>query len=408
MHPARWIGLGAALWLCPAVVAAGSVVEAWGEAQVHGDAVAAKKKAVADGLKRCIEQVVGITVKNDFSATMQETVKGNESQFNAHVRDTVLQNSEGFIDKYEVLEEKRDGDVIKVRVQARVFESKIVAQVKKLTELITAAGNPKLMVIIQEVTVAENGSRTSSSDSLMASLLEKELLARGVELIGKSEAKGVASKAPAEFDKWMASTDAVLEVGRLAGADLLAFGRLEIKNKGKSEDTGGFAALKGMTHVEIQAILRGVNVVSGAIFSSTPVTAKSFGNSLERAVHRALKGRSKNRQNVVQQTFDSILGDLKNSFQKTADEGRSYSVSVLGVKSLRRQGRRFLKILKGISGVSAVTQKSFRKGRLKVGLSCKCSPTELQDRIFDATEDTKGLDSLDLDTVKGSTLSFKL
>ena len=62
------------------------VVEAVGEAQIKGnDKLAAKQKAVADGLKKCIEQVVGISIKSEFSSQMQETVRGNQSEFNAKV-----------------------------------------------------------------------------------------------------------------------------------------------------------------------------------------------------------------------------------------------------------------------------------------------------------------------------------
>ena len=67
----------AVMQLMSSAVLAQNVVEAWGEAAIQqGDTLRAKKAATADGLKRCIEQVVGITVQNDFSATL----RGNGAQ----------------------------------------------------------------------------------------------------------------------------------------------------------------------------------------------------------------------------------------------------------------------------------------------------------------------------------------
>ncbi len=382
------------------------VVEAIGEANItNGDTVAAKKAALADALKKCIEKVVGISITSEFTAEQQETLKNNQSEFQSKVRDSLVQKADGFIQRYEVLEERAEGTVMRVKVQAHVFESKVKAEVKKLGDLIAAAGNPKLMLVIQEVIVGADGGKKVQKESVLASNLEKELLARGFELRGKSAATGVADDSVKQFDAWMENSDAAAKVARNEGADILIFGRVEINDKGVMEETAGLAALKGQRRVEIVSVIRGMNAATREVFSSKPVQMASIGTNIERALHRAFQGKG---NNLVAQTFNDLLEDLKASFRKTADQGQSYVIVLRGVKSFRKQGQAFIEMLGKVSGVSNVKQKSFTGELLSIDVSCKCTPQELQNGIFQATGSAAELGSLDVESVSGKELSFKL
>jgi hypothetical protein len=163
--------------------------------------------------------------------------------------------------------------------------------------------------------------------------------------------------------------------------------------------------LKGQVRVEITSVIRGVNVASGEVVSTKPVQMVSVGTSEERAVHRALQGRG---NNVVKQTFDDLLEDLKESFKKTASQGQSYVVQLKGVTSFRKQGQGFLEALKRVTGVSDVKQKSFGEGLLVIDVAFKGTPAELQERIFSLADSSEGLSTLDIEGVSGKQLSFRL
>ncbi|MEZ4270098.1 MAG: hypothetical protein R3C68_01245 [Myxococcota bacterium] len=139
--------------------------------------------------------------------------------------------------------------------------------------------------------------------------------------------------------------------------------------------------------------------------SSQPASQSSLGINMERAVLRALKGRG---GNLVDKNFDPLLEQLTTKFQQMAQAGQDFQVSLAGIKSFRRQGRRFLALLEGLSGVSRVTQKSFRGKTLVVDLKCKCTSEVLQERIFAATQGVKDLASLDVQQVQGKRLGFRL
>jgi hypothetical protein len=405
MLSTRAVVIGSLLFSAVAYAQEG-VVEAVGEANIkNGDTVAAKKAATADALKKCIEKVVGISMQSEFTSEQSETLKNNQSEFNQKVKDSLIQKAEGFIQRYEVIDEKADGTVMKVKVQAHVFESKVKAEVKKLGDLIAAAGNPKLMLVIQEVLLGADGTKKVQKESVLAASLEEELIARGFELRGKGTAKDLGDNSLKEFEGWMGDSEAAAKVARDQGADILIFGRVEINDKGEITDTGGLDALKGQRRIEIQSVIRGLNAATKETFSAKPVQMSSVGINVEKALFRAFKGRG---DNLVKQTFTALLEDLKGSFKKTAEQGQQYVIVLKGVKSFRKQGQKFLDVLGAIDGVSNVKQKSFAGDSLLVDLNCKCSSKELQDRIFGASGGQTDLDSLDVESASGKELSFKL
>jgi hypothetical protein len=396
----------------PAWAADEGIVEASGEAQIKdGNEVEAKKAATLDAFRRAIEKVVGIYVESDFSATQRELVKNNQTDFYSKVQDKLVQKAKGFIKTYKVLSAKRTGDVYKVTLRAHVFESKVKAELKSLADLIAAAGNPKLMMVLQEVYV-RNGKSKVSSAALIATSLQTKLMAMGFEFRGKAKAANTADDSLQAYDAWRADVGDISTMAREAGADILIEGRLEIKDLGAvtKEMAGGLDALVGMTKIEIHGAVRGLNTATGEVVATKPILYKEMGSDFDRALHRALRGsRGKGRAyNVIDKTFEKLLADAKTSFEKIAAQGQAYEIRLSNAKSFRKQGGPFIAALEGITGVSSVKQKSFGGGELILDVLCKCSTSELQNRIFSACEAKGGLVDIDLEGVSGKQLSFKL
>ncbi|MEZ4270097.1 MAG: hypothetical protein R3C68_01240 [Myxococcota bacterium] len=239
--------------------AAGDVVEAWGEAQViQGNQAAAKKAATDDALRRCVEQIVGVSIRSEFTSQMQETVRNNQNVFDAQVQDILVKHSSGFVESYDVVEERLEAAVVKIKVRARVYESKITAEVKKLTELIAQAGYPKIMLAVQDVYVT-GGKRRGRDSSQLGAALEERLLARGFELKGQKVAASLITQSPTT---WQEHTQDIASRALNAGADIVIYGILEIADKGVITETP-FDALKGQTRVELTSHLRGLVAATG-------------------------------------------------------------------------------------------------------------------------------------------------
>jgi hypothetical protein len=91
-----------------------------------------------------------------------------------------------------------------------------------------------------------------------------------------------------------------------------------------------------------------------------------------------------------------------------AEKGQSYVVILKGVKSFRAQGKAFVDALASIVGVDEAKQVAFEDASLTVELRCKCTVSELQERIFGAAEKKSDLAALDVESVSGKKLTFKL
>jgi len=382
------------------------IVEASGEAQIKGgDKVAAKKAAVADALRRAIEKVVGIYIESDFSSVQREVVKNNNDQFYSNVSDKLVQKAQGFIKSYDVLAEKAEGDVLNVTVRAHVFESKVKAELKSLADLIAAAGNPKLMVVIQEVHVAANGEQSVSQTGEFAGYIQEELLKLGFELRGKEKAADTADESVEAYDAWSKDVGGIARMAREAGADIVIEGRVEFRDMGKvtPEMAGGLDSLVGSTKLVVGGVVRGVDAATGDIFSVKTLMHKEFGSDFERGSLKRGK-----RINAVLTTFDQLLADATIAFKKTADRGQAYVVELKGVTSFRKQGKGFIKLLGDLNGVTSVKQKAFTGDSLEIDVLCKCSTEELQERIFSACDANASLSNIDIVNTSGKKLAFKL
>ena len=386
--------------------AGGQWVEATGEAQIgDGGEVAAKKTAEADAFLKCIEKVVGVMITSEFTSEQQEVVKNNQNEFYANIRDQLSKKSQGFIKTYEVLNEEKFGDIMKVTVKAQVFESKLKAQAIALADLLKVAGNPRLMIVIQEVEIAPNGKFKIRADSTLSVELEHLLLEKGFKLISAKRAREIARLSPAKFDAFSSNVEKVSRIARDGGATLVVMGRIEITNKGAIENTAGLDALKGQIRLELKTQLRAIETSTNEVISSGSNQMVTFGISEERALHRALRGRGKN---LVKQNFDTIFEDFKKHLLQKAKQGQQFIVELLGMKSFRKEGRSFMSLLKSLPDVSQVAQKSLKKKKLVVSLSCRCTLDSLQEAVLAGVEGVTDLKDLDIQEVSGTHLKFAL
>lgn len=384
-------------------------VVATGEAEIDAQGVqAAEDAALGRALSRAVEKVVGITVESDFSMAMREVVKGNESRFNADVRDSVLKHSEGFIAEYDVLEKARAGQRIRVRVRADVYESKVKAEIEHLAELIKNAGDPRVMVVIQEVIYRGGGKARIKEPSELKAKLEQVFKREGFRLQGTSQARKLSARSVDRFDAFQDDRVAALELARSEGADILIAGRIAISDRGVIGKDSPIRALVGKVKVEVEADVRALLVSSGEVLSPAPIRFNEMGSDFSGAVLRIYRGSRGRGYNVVERISNTIIPDIKERLSRIAQDGRTWLVELRGVQNYRRQGRAFLSVMKDVPGVSQARERNFADGRLEIEVECRCTQSELQNRVFDAVSEDRALGSLDLAASGGGRLTFKL
>lgn len=126
------------------------VVEAEGSAPiVDGNLEGAKKTALGEAMKSALGLVVGVYVSQDALVSMSVLIDEN-----------ITSQTEGYIEKYEVLREGREGEFYKTRIRAHVRKEDITAKLRTLETEPQKLGNPVIGFDIQELS---DGKETGTS-----------------------------------------------------------------------------------------------------------------------------------------------------------------------------------------------------------------------------------------------------
>ena len=140
MKPLRALALLAVLVARP-VPAADDVrtTEATGQAAVAGDLLAAKDQAKDDALRSCVQQVA-TTVVTAATETDQAQL----------LSDRIYAHSVGYVRKFQVLEDRQDGNTWTTRLRCEVSEAKLDEDLLAFGIAYRRAGMPRVVVLVAE------------------------------------------------------------------------------------------------------------------------------------------------------------------------------------------------------------------------------------------------------------------
>ncbi len=151
------------LWLAALLIAAGcshgrlkpgpgeqgEVIESEGWSPSDGDLLKSRQRALAEAQRKAVERVVGvfISAKTRVDAAV-------------HVDSRIMANVEGYIRKYDVLEERNEAGFFKMRIRALVLYRKIGDDLRELGLLRPPPppGNPRVSVLLKPDGAAGSGS----------------------------------------------------------------------------------------------------------------------------------------------------------------------------------------------------------------------------------------------------------
>jgi hypothetical protein len=115
------------------------VVEAEGVAPISGDAGQDRNNAISDAQKRAVESVVGVYVSAESLVSKAKLVEDN-----------ITSQTEGFIEKYKVLAEKKDDTFYRVYIKAWVRSGDLSRKVEAMDLNPEKYGNPLMSFWIEE------------------------------------------------------------------------------------------------------------------------------------------------------------------------------------------------------------------------------------------------------------------
>ncbi len=133
-----------------------------GEALIKDDNLpAARELAVADGLNKAVEQIVGALV---YSETQVENY--------VLLKDSIRLRSAGYVTGYEIIDTWTEFDLCKVLLSVTVRKGMIIKDLDEMQLIIQRAGDPRVMVVITEKEPAKHLPVQLVEAEIMSALTE--------------------------------------------------------------------------------------------------------------------------------------------------------------------------------------------------------------------------------------------
>ena len=367
-------------------------VQATGMANIEGNnTIAARDAAIRDAMRKAVETGLGTMLES-------QTVVENF----ALLSDKIYSRSQGFVSSYEVLSEKEEHGSYIVAINAVVNMSQLGKDLRSIGMLQDMVGKPNMMIMIDEYWWDPSlpaSQQRALDDPSSAARVAENFLNRGFSLVDAQMVSQLRSQEMMMMQDLMDNADAMSDLARKAaqnyGAEVLILGTCKVEPV--SGDGGRYTANATFSCKIVDAstgALMGTKQYSQSGANVSPEGARS------QAAMRAGDGVS-----------STLIDQVLLYWQARANNGQDYIVKLYGVESYVRQGMRFLKALKGISGVTQAQRRTWDEalGRMEVDVTYKGGDVdELTFAIVEAVMDQPGFENIDMREAKGNNINLYL
>ena len=338
---------------------------------------AARDKAIEDAQRKAVEQAMGTMISS-------ESVTKNFQL----ISDRILSLSSGYIEKYRVISEKEVDGEVEVEIAAIVGMSKLNDSVQAIKNLIRRMDRPKIMVLIAEQSIREEGQQLSekrggnavlSSTSLgvVENVLIEFFRAKGFDFVDRQALAGqieIADPLTLVNDK-----ERIKKIANLTDAQVAIFGQAQARNTGE---------VQGIYSGQANISLRALKTDTGEIIAATNAHAAVPFVDPSTANTKALSEAAKK---ISQKLMDQILSQ----WQSESSGSRSICLVIKGVKYADVKKLRSW-LTKYVRGVKSVHQRYVKDGIAELDLDIQGSAQNLADELSEKKFQKKTIEVLDL------------
>jgi hypothetical protein len=310
-------------------------IRAVGMATIHNNVVdIARDKAIDNALRNVVERVVGVMVT------------GSTEVENFQLKmDRILSESKGFVEKYRILSDKREGDNYEVTIEAEVGTGKLQDRLQAMDLLISRKSRPRLMVVFNQA-----GQRDAIAEAAMI----KFFLAKGFKVVDSS----IAKKNRAEFNASVAAINekALSNLARSYGAEVVISGSVEAVST--SFTVSGIEMFTNKVNVSVKVINgdTGDVITTGSESKSVPGAKGEINRITEDAAVR-LAGK------ILEDTLERWSSELTNTTTvKLVVSGLNEYQDLVDFKD-------HLPLV--LKGFKALYQRSYRQGIAELDIEVK-------------------------------------
>jgi len=324
---------------------------------IGGNIAVARDKAIDDALRKAVEQAVGTIVSSD---TMSENYKV--------IYDKILTQSSGYIRKYKILSEKREGNIYKVMIEAEVGKENLLNDLKALGLLHVLKEKPKLMILIDEKVGEFYGTVVWEKIGQAESTIIEKFINAGFNVVDSKTVRTNITR-----DKALRMLEGDFHAAKAEG---LKYGaQIVIVGKAFSKSAGGnlYGTRLQSIHATVQATV--IRTDTGKVLSSRSATGTKV--HVDELQGGALAIKEASEKLAVQ-----LINDIINQWRSEV-YGRSQEITLMisGLSSYRDLLiiKRFLE--KETQGVKNVYQRSYISGVAELMIDYGGKTSNLADEL---------------------------
>jgi hypothetical protein len=363
---------------CPWVLGEAVEITAKGYGTIYGtDKSAARDRAIEDAQRKAVEQAMGTMISS-------ESVTQNFQL----IEDRILSLSSGYIETYRIIHETELDGEIEIEIAAIVGMEKLNDSLQAIQNLIRRVDKPKIMLLIAEQSILQEGSIESKSSKTTTSLsatslgvVENTLIeffrSKGFQFVDRQALAGQIDVA----DPFTLVNDQerIQSIANLTDAQVVIFGQAQARTSGNVE---------GIFSGQANIALRALKTDSGEIIAASSAHAASPHVDPSTANTKALSDAS---HQISQQLMDQIL----KQWQAETSGTRTIALIIKGVSYAElKKFRDWLPQF--VRGVKGIYQRSVRNNTAELDIDLQGSAQNLADELSEKQFNNRAIEVMDL------------
>lgn len=356
--------------LAPAARAAPEVqtTEAVGQAAIAGDLLAAKEQAKDDAMRNCVQQVA--------STIVTASTETDQAQL---LSDKVFSHSVGYIRKFQILDDRQDGNTWVTKLRCEVSEAKLDEDLMAFGIAYRREGMPRVFVLIAEQAINATqatgwwqGGGNTADLRVMENAFMDRMEKSGFTFIDPEVLQGKVKLEAIGADP---NVQQARELGVKSGAEVVVVGRAIAKPLGEMQlDNGTFYS--AVANVSARA----VRTDTGEVLASAEFTGLAG-----RGFEQTTAGRNAFSE-AGRQLARDLFAKIGAKWAKAQSGARRIALTVKGVDDYARLAQFKNTLSQSVRGVKDVQERSMGEGKadLDVMVTGRASDlaTELSTKRF--------------------------
>ncbi|HEY6002528.1 MAG TPA: hypothetical protein VIV57_06610 [Anaeromyxobacter sp.] len=325
--------------------------EAVGQAALAGDVLAAKEQAKDDALRNCVQQV----------ATTLVTASSETDQAQL-LSDKIYAHSVGYVRKFQVLEDKQDGNTWTTKLRCEVSEAKLDEDMMAFGIAYRRAGMPRIFVLVAEQAINATqatgwwqGGGNTADLRVMENAFMDRMEKSGFTFVDPEVLQGKVKLEAIGADP---NLQQAREIGVKSGADLVVVGRAIAKPLGEMQlDNGTFYS--AVANVSARA----VRTDTGEIVATAEFTGMSG-----RGFEQTTAGRNAFSE-AGRQLARDLFAKIGRVWTREQSGSRRIAMAVSGVDDYARLAAFKSLLVQSVRGVKDVQERSMENGKAELDVT---------------------------------------